>query len=727
MFARLPRWLLLLTAVLSTRAALGADPLPKGAIAQLGTPGGKYAAHPYHPILVSPDGELSGGQVLSPDGKLQAWFTDEHFVRLTLPNDRGEVRRLTGHTAYLAAVAFSPDGKTVASGGNDRTLRLWETESGKELHCCRGHGDQVCAVAFAPDGKTVASGSWDGSVRLWDVATGRELRRLDRHRYEVLTVAFAPDGKSLASGGTDGTVRVWDPATGKELRRWTAHESGVLGLAFARDGKGVIVVTGTRDVRLWDVASGKEVRTLARRVKPTTTDSVTCGAVSPDGKAVALGHHDGTVRLHDAGTGKELRIVGRHPGTVWGVAFSPDGKTVASCARRHGVVRLWDVATGEMVRSYPGHAGGVSRILFTPDGKRLIAAGGSFDPSIIIYDTTTAKVLHRLEGHAWLVAGIAVSPDGKALASVADDKDKTVRLWDLTAGKQRRSWAGEDGAGSFAEVAFSADGSRLMADVAGSPCFYDVTTGKARGTVAGVTRWVGTSADGRTLAAVTSDNFIALVEVATGQERRRFNGGGRRCDWVTFSPDGRRLLTDAGDGTALLWDLTGAAKEGLTPREREQCWRDLAGDGPASYAAIWKLVLSPKEGVPLLREKVKPVKAADVTNVPRWVAELDDDEFTVREKASKGLERAGEAARPALEKALAASPSAEVKRRAEWLLAKLDEGEPGADELRKLRGLEALEAIGTPEAREVIEGLAKGEAGARLTREAKTALLRMGR
>jgi hypothetical protein len=131
----------------------------------------------------------------------------------------------------------------------------------------------------------------------------------------------------------------------------------------------------------------------------------------------------------------------------------------------------------------------------------------------------------------------------------------------------------------------------------------------------------------------------------------------------------------------------------------------------------------------LVRERLKPAHRADGTNVPRWVAELDDDEFTVREKASKGLERAGEAARAALEKALKESTSAEVKRRAEWLLAKLDEGLPGADELRELRGLEALEMIGTPDAREVIEGLAKGEPGARLTREAKAALqqLRAGR
>jgi WD40 repeat protein len=731
MSSRLVRRLLSLVMFLFAPAALGADPLPEGATARFVASGVKYSDPIDAPVIVSQEGELLSPSGVSLDGKLQARISDDHTVRVCVSNPEQELRQLKGHTAYLTATVFSPDGKIIASGSNDRTLRLWDTASGKELHCCRGHDDQVCAIAFAPDGKTVASAGWDGTVRLWDVASGKEIWHCEGHRYEVRTVAFAPDGKTLASGGTDGTVRIWNAATGKEVRGWTVHESDVMALAFTKDGKGI----GTVDPyhpqgRLWDMATGKELGRFGpkgfdppRSFPGPNLPPIYSAAFAPNGKTVALGYGDGTVRLHDATNGKELRILGRHPGYVWSVAFSPDGKTLASSARRHGVVRLWDVETGKMVRSYPGHGGGVSRVLFTPDGKQLVAAGGSFDPSIIVYDTATAKGLHRLEGHTNYVEAIALAPDSKTLASAA--WDKTVRLWDMAAGKERLRWAGAES--SDGRVAFSADGSCVLAtDAMGNPCLYDVATGKRRGSLERVSRWVGMSADGHTLAAATPDNLLSLVEVATGQERRRFNDGGRPSAWMIFSPDGRRLLSDAGNGTAFLWDLTAGARSGLTAHQGDDLWDNLAGaDGPRAYDALWRLALSPKESVPLLREKLRPAGPVDGKPIPRWIKELDDDNFDVREKATKNLERTGEAARAALEKAVADSTSAEVKQRAGSLLAKLDDGTPGADELHGLRALEVLEQVGTPEARQIIEGLTKGAPEVRLTREAKAALRRL--
>jgi WD40 repeat protein len=723
MSARRNWWVLVL--VLLPPAAPGAEPLPAGAVCRLDPPGTSFRS-PGGVYEISADGNWSHSprKAISPDGTLVALISDAHFVRLCRSDTKEEVRLLKGHTAYLAAVAFSPDGKTVASGSTDRTLRLWDTASGAERFVCSGHEDQVCAVAFAPDGKTVASASWDGSVRLWDVSSGKELRRLEGHRYEVRDVAFAPDGQRLASGGTDGTVRLWDPTTGKEVRRWVVHESGVRALAFTRDGTGIRTVDSAQIARNWDVHSGKELSAARKVGLPAEVNVAHCAAFAPDGQTAALGYPDGGIRLYDVKSGKELRVIGRHPEIVWSVAFSPNGKTLASSARRHGIVRLWDVATGRMVRSYPGHAGGVSRVLFSRDGQRLLAAGGSFDPSIIVSDTATARELRRLEGHTSLVGAMALSPDGQTLASVVSGD--AVRLWDLATGKERRHWA-PPAHSSGQEVAFTADAGGLLAvDPTNAVCVYDVRTGRCRRELAGVAPWLGISADGRLLATVTSDHAIALVEVATGQERHRFPQGGRSCGWAAFSADGRRLLADAGDGTAFVWDVTGGAAGGLTARQGDDAWRDLAADGTVAHQAIWKLILSPKESVPLVRDRLRQPPAVDADVIARRVVELDDDSFAVRERATEDLERAAEGARAALEKALASSPSAEVKRRAEALLAKLD-GTPGPERLRELRALEVLETLGTPEARQVVEALANWPPAARLTREARGALERLKR
>jgi WD40 repeat protein len=708
---------------------LAVNPLPAGAVARLGTHGATYRGRPDKLPVLTSDGTWREPGAVSPDGKLAAVISDEHHLRLCRAGTREVVHQLKGHSAYVVAVAFSPDGKTLASGSNDRTVRLWDTDTGREVLCCRGHEDQVCSLAFAPDGKTLASASWDGTARLWDVASGQELRRCEGHRYEVRAVAFSPDGKALASGGTDGTVRLWDAATGEERWRRLAHEDGVDGVAFTKDGKRLGTGDAARTVRVWDALTGTPVNSSMGRLPPLpgateapSPDSLYCAAFSTDGKRVALGHADGTVRLHDAATGKELRIVGRHPHIVWSVAFTPDGKAIASAGRRHGVVRLWDVETGRMVRSYPGHAGGVSRILVTPDGKQLVAAGGSFDPTIIVYDVATAKELHRLEGHTNLVDAIALSPDGRLLASAAGNDP--VRLWDLAAGKERRRWPGL--AENLKRLAFTADGAGLLAaDETGNVCVFDLVTGRRRRQLpAG---WVGTSPDGRTVAVSADGNGLALVEVLTGRERRRYREGFLRGDWVTFAPDGRRLLSEADNGTALLWDLArgAAGKEAGQPGA---CWHDLgSADAARAYGSLWRLALAPAESLPFLREKLRPAPAFDTAPLQRWMVDLDDDDFGVREKATRNLERAGEAAWPALQKALSPSHSAEVQRRAEAVLAKLDEGTTSEPELRELRALEVLERIGTPEARQILEKLAGGSPEARLTREARAALERSRR
>ncbi|MEU3910352.1 trypsin-like peptidase domain-containing protein [Streptomyces sp. NPDC029721] len=288
-------------------------------------------------------------------------------------------------------------------------------------------------------------------------------------------------------------------------------------------------------------------------------DFVNSVAFSPDGKTIASASGDKAVRLWDVESGRTSATLSGHRDAVASVAFSPDGKTLAT-GGDDKTVRLWQVATRRLMAVFEGHNKPVTSVAFSPDGKTI--ASGSGDRTARLWDVDTTKS-RTLSGHTDSVNSVAFSPDGGTLATGSGDQ--TARLWDVATGRARTLTGHEN---EVVSVAFSPDG-KTVATGSGDQTarLWDVAAGTAR-TLTGHTDWVESvafSPDGKTVATGSGDQTARLWDVATGTARTTLTGHTQWVKAVAFSPDGKTLASGSNDATVRLWDVaTGKTRTTLT-------------------------------------------------------------------------------------------------------------------------------------------------------------------
>ncbi|MDE0087111.1 MAG: sigma-70 family RNA polymerase sigma factor, partial [Candidatus Poribacteria bacterium] len=330
------------------------------------------------------------------------------------------------------------------------------------------------------------------------------------------------------------------------------------------------ILSAERDYTRWNLPEGAKARIGKGRA-----DDI---AYSPDGTRLAVASYVG-IWIYDAHNGQELDLLTGHTARILSVAFSPDGKTLAS-GSKDNTIRLWDARTGTYLRTMTGWTDSTTGVVFSPDGKAL--ASGSTDNTIRLWNPQTDTVQKTLVGHTDKILSVVFSQDGKTLASAG--KDNTIRVWDTQSGEIRKTFVLEHSQEIY-KMAFSADAKTLASWSFESPIYlWNAQTGELRHTFPlqqmDFVNEFAFSPDGKTLASAMNDGIIHLWNVQTGEYLRSLIGHTHWALNVAFSPDGKTLASGSFDSTIRFWDVqTGKPQKTLTGHLSDTVYVTFSSDG----------------------------------------------------------------------------------------------------------------------------------------------------
>ncbi len=416
-------------------------------------------------LAFSPDGQMLAE---SGSGNLNLWQMAAGTIQWhVFDGDHG-----------FASMAWSPDGKILATGGQ-KDIKFWDAYSGKLLRTFDAESKCVCALAWSPDGQTIAAAGERGSVKLWRADSGTLARTLPGEPNSVYALAWSPDGRTIASGSYDHTVKLWDPSSGGLMRSMAGHGGEVFSLSWSSDSR--MLASGSRDrtARVWDAASGTMLRTLAGKQFGVPEQpgygipNTTVVAWQPGGKTLAAaGFDDLKTKVWRTDSNEGLRGLETPNTGIYSLSWAPDGKMFAGGG---GFVQVWRDSGELLAEEVQWQSASSKLVAFSPDGKTLASVSfdytadllevsylGGLDERILRLELAGKEVakpaVSRQTFHFPAKArAVAWSPDGKTLATGHDDG--AIRLWRGDTGAPIRELAGHSG---YVEaVAWSPDGQRL--------------------------------------------------------------------------------------------------------------------------------------------------------------------------------------------------------------------------------------------------------------------------
>ena len=517
------------------------------------------------------------------DGKAILTASMDHTARLWNAVDGALIKELKGHTRPVCSAAFSPDGKSIVTASMDGDARVWNVATGKsEVLPAESLNDSSCNVysaVFSSNSESVAMQGSDGKTRVWSglgvhtleapgdevnhpdersTANGPVYRLLDEPTGIFYRPAYSPDGKFVIAASGFHTAQIWNAETRKIVARLDAHSDRILSTAFSPDGQFAVTASADKSARVWSLAAPYLIRQLGER-DYNSSDAGNAVFLPPDGTRVATWSRpdkDRFVQIWSAADGRPLLKLDGDGGSNPAGMFSRDGKKVVT-AGNDGTATIWDTVTGRSIRKLETE---VAAGDFSSD-QRLVTVG--YDQIARVWNVSGGPPVATLTGTSKAINTAAFSPDGKYVVTAGSDGSSVV--WNASTGEKLGTL--DYHSDNITGAAFSSDGKvvRTVRDGGGWRVwsFPDAqVVAEAPGNVAGYAylRSSVFSPDGKFVVWRNGANMFCLFNLARQDWLNPdLSAGGDGITAASFSPDGRRLVTDTGY-VALIWDVTTGQK-----------------------------------------------------------------------------------------------------------------------------------------------------------------------
>jgi WD40 repeat protein len=497
---------------------------------------------PLYTAAYSPGGNLvlaSGRE--TPSDEKQTAFVWETSTGKSVSFGAGELRN----------AALSPDGRLVFGQSSDGVARVWDARTREPRVTLRGHSGDVSYAVFSPDGESIFVADSDKTARLWNTATG-EKRPDVWHTGIVTSAAYSPDGSLVVTAGQDNTARVWKAGTPEPIRELPHRLGNVTTVAFSRNGRFLVTASGSGPFEsglfdatwVWDVRSweGKPLR---------APDRVYGVAFSPDSKLLATAHGDSVVRVWDPEIGTVRHELRGHTSWAWSVAFSPDGNLLVTTGAHDGTARVWSTSTGDTLYVLRGHTDFVRSGVFSPDGASILTV--SDDHTARIWTVGAGRSLETLPQKTENLLRASYSHDGRFVAGTG--AANTAWVWDVVTGRRVAELPTR---ARVVSAAFNPNDTLLVAACEdGRAWLWDWKAAKAiREPFAHSGKLWGAvfSHDGKLVLTADQDGTARVWNLDSGKPVRTLRGHGRAVTSATFSPDDKLVVTASEDNVVNLWD-----------------------------------------------------------------------------------------------------------------------------------------------------------------------------